>query len=126
MAVGQRQRLYSGVRMFTGNYLSLSSTPRELRTGGVELECKSLIYAIVRAPTILHSNFLRATAQPLPLLHTSTTILQEIKPNTNTRTPLAHMAGLGLSAATTPCGSFPEEAPSLVRPLRERAYSEDS
>jgi hypothetical protein len=29
MAVGQRQRLYSGVRMFTGNYLS--STPRALR-----------------------------------------------------------------------------------------------
>jgi hypothetical protein len=30
MAVGQRQQLYSGVRMFTGNYLS--STPRALRT----------------------------------------------------------------------------------------------
>jgi hypothetical protein len=29
MAVGQRQRLYSGVRIFTGNYIS--STPRELR-----------------------------------------------------------------------------------------------
>jgi hypothetical protein len=29
MAVGQRQRLYSGVRMFTGNYLN--STPRALR-----------------------------------------------------------------------------------------------
>ena len=32
MAVGQRQRVYSGVRMFTGNYLS--STPRELRRRG--------------------------------------------------------------------------------------------
>ena len=29
MAVGQRQQLYSGVRMLTGNYLS--STPRALR-----------------------------------------------------------------------------------------------
>ena len=29
VAVGQSQRLYSGVRVFTGNYLS--STPRELR-----------------------------------------------------------------------------------------------
>jgi hypothetical protein len=35
MAVGQRQRLHSGVRMFTGNYLS--STPRDLREWGVEL-----------------------------------------------------------------------------------------
>jgi hypothetical protein len=36
MAVGQRQRLYSGIRMFIGNYLS--STPRELRIPGAELE----------------------------------------------------------------------------------------
>jgi hypothetical protein len=42
MAVGQRQRLYSGVRMFTGNYLS--STRRDLRARGVELELRSLIY----------------------------------------------------------------------------------
>jgi hypothetical protein len=42
MAVGQSQRLYSGVRTFTGNYLS--STPRELRASGVELELTPLIY----------------------------------------------------------------------------------
>ena len=42
MAVGQRQRLYSGVRMFTGNYLS--STPRALRMRGVYLELKPLMY----------------------------------------------------------------------------------
>ena len=36
MAAGQRQRLYSGARIFTGNYLS--STPRALRMRGVELE----------------------------------------------------------------------------------------
>jgi hypothetical protein len=40
MVVGQsqrqRQRLCSGVRMFTGN--DLSSTPRALRVRGVELE----------------------------------------------------------------------------------------
>jgi hypothetical protein len=36
MAVGQRQLLYSGVRIFTGNYLS--STPRARRTPGVYLE----------------------------------------------------------------------------------------
>ena len=42
MAVGQRQRLYSGVRMFTGNYLS--STPRALRIGGVQLELTTLIW----------------------------------------------------------------------------------
>ena len=42
MAVGQRQRLYSGVRMSTGNYLS--STPRKLRERGVELEWRLLIY----------------------------------------------------------------------------------
>ena len=41
MAVGQRQRLYSGVRMFTGNYLT--STPRALRFPGVELELKPLM-----------------------------------------------------------------------------------
>ena len=41
MAVGQRQRLYSGVRIFTGNYLS--STPRALRIPGVELELTPLI-----------------------------------------------------------------------------------
>jgi hypothetical protein len=41
MAVGQRQRLYSGVRMFTGNYLS--STPRALRPSGVYLELKPLM-----------------------------------------------------------------------------------
>jgi hypothetical protein len=41
MAVGQRQRLYSGVRMFTGNYLT--STPRALRIGGVYLELTPLI-----------------------------------------------------------------------------------
>jgi hypothetical protein len=40
MAVGQRQRLYSGVRMFTGVYLS--STPRALRILGVKLELNSL------------------------------------------------------------------------------------
>jgi hypothetical protein len=40
MAVGQRQRLYSGVRMFTRNYLS--STPRDLRIGGVQLELRPL------------------------------------------------------------------------------------
>jgi hypothetical protein len=38
MAVGQGQRLYSGVRMFTGYYLS--STPRALRFPGVYLELK--------------------------------------------------------------------------------------
>ena len=44
MAVGQsqRQRLYSGVRMFTGNYLS--STPRKLRVPGVYLERRPLMY----------------------------------------------------------------------------------
>jgi hypothetical protein len=36
MAVGQKQRLYSGVIMFTGNYLT--STPRALRIGGAQLE----------------------------------------------------------------------------------------
>jgi hypothetical protein len=43
MAVGQRQRLYSGdsVRMFTGNYLS--STPRDRRIGGGQLELKPLM-----------------------------------------------------------------------------------
>ena len=45
MAVGQRQRLYSGVRMFTGNYLS--STPRELRVPGVYLERRSLKFVTV-------------------------------------------------------------------------------
>jgi hypothetical protein len=40
MAVGQRQRLCSGVRMFAGNYLS--STPRDLRVGGVQLELTAL------------------------------------------------------------------------------------
>ena len=42
VAVGQSQRLYSGVRMFTGNYLS--STPRALRFPGVYLELRPLIY----------------------------------------------------------------------------------
>jgi hypothetical protein len=47
MAVGQRQRLYSGfsARTFTGNYLS--STPRELRTRGAQLEFCSLVYIMV-------------------------------------------------------------------------------
>jgi hypothetical protein len=40
MAVGQRQRLYSGIRMLTGNYLN--STPRALRFPGVQLESSSL------------------------------------------------------------------------------------
>jgi hypothetical protein len=44
MAVGQRQRLYSGVRMFTGNYLS--STPRALRFPGVYLELRPLMCVI--------------------------------------------------------------------------------
>jgi hypothetical protein len=44
MAVGQRQRLYYGVRTFTGNYLS--STPRALRGWGVELELTSLMYDV--------------------------------------------------------------------------------
>jgi hypothetical protein len=42
MAVGQRQRLYSGVRIFTGNYLS--SPPQILRTRGAKPELTSLIY----------------------------------------------------------------------------------
>jgi hypothetical protein len=41
MAVGQRQRLYSGVKMFTGSYLS--SPPQILHVGGVELEWRSLM-----------------------------------------------------------------------------------
>jgi hypothetical protein len=45
MAVGQRQRLYSGVRMFTGNYLS--STPRALRLSGAYLERRPLIYFLL-------------------------------------------------------------------------------
>jgi hypothetical protein len=41
MAVGQRQRLYSGVRMFTGNYLS--SPPQIPRCRGVDLaHCSAL------------------------------------------------------------------------------------
>ena len=39
MAVGKRQRVYSGVRMFTGIYLS--STPRALRVRGAQLEFSS-------------------------------------------------------------------------------------
>jgi hypothetical protein len=35
MAVGKRQRLYSGVRVLTGNYLS--SPPQIPRTRGVQL-----------------------------------------------------------------------------------------
>ena len=43
MAVSQRQRLYSGVRMFAGNYGNyLSFTPRALRIGGAELERRSV------------------------------------------------------------------------------------
>jgi hypothetical protein len=42
MAVGQRQRLYSGVRIFTENYLS--SPPQVRRVGGVQLELKPLKY----------------------------------------------------------------------------------
>ena len=42
MAVGQRQRLYSGVRMLTGDYLS--STPMALQFSGVALELSSLAY----------------------------------------------------------------------------------
>ena len=42
MAVGQKQRLYSGVRMLTGNYLS--STPMALRFSGVALELSSLAH----------------------------------------------------------------------------------
>jgi hypothetical protein len=49
MAVGQRQRLYSGVRIFTGNYLS--STPMPLRFPGAELEFCSLAYQ--QAPRFL-------------------------------------------------------------------------
>jgi hypothetical protein len=41
MAVGQRQRLYSGVRVLTGDYPS--STPRALRIGGAQLELSSVI-----------------------------------------------------------------------------------
>ena len=44
MAVGQRQRLYSGVRMFTGNYLS--SPPPVLRVGGVQLELTPLVCCV--------------------------------------------------------------------------------
>jgi hypothetical protein len=40
MAVGQRQRLYSGVGVLTGKHRS--STPRALRVRGVELELNSL------------------------------------------------------------------------------------
>jgi hypothetical protein len=49
MAVGQRQRLYSGVRMLTGNYLS--STPRALRFSGVQLERTTLMYKMSKGPT---------------------------------------------------------------------------
>jgi hypothetical protein len=54
MAVGQRQRLYSGVRMFTGNYLS--SPPQILREGGVQLELSTIyiyIYIIYIVPVPL-------------------------------------------------------------------------
>jgi hypothetical protein len=63
MVDGQRQRLYSGVRMFTGNYLS--STPRELRVPGVELELRSLIYIyiyIYTIPALYQYQVLRTTA----------------------------------------------------------------
>jgi hypothetical protein len=40
VAVGKSRRLYSDVRMFTGNYLS--SPPQILHVGGAQLEQKSL------------------------------------------------------------------------------------
>jgi hypothetical protein len=40
MAVGQRKRLYSGARIFTGNYLS--SPPQILRARGVQLDMPTL------------------------------------------------------------------------------------
>jgi hypothetical protein len=46
MAVGQRQRLYSGVRLFTGNYLS--SPPQILRIRGVQLERTPLAYIVAQ------------------------------------------------------------------------------
>jgi hypothetical protein len=55
MAVGQRQRLYSGARMFTGNYLS--SPPQIPRIPGVELELSSLMSVTLirsRPPALLH------------------------------------------------------------------------
>jgi hypothetical protein len=42
MAVDQRQRLYSGFKMLTGDYLS--STPMALRFSGVALELSSLAH----------------------------------------------------------------------------------
>ena len=44
MVVGQRQWLYSGVRMLTGNYFS--STPKALRVRGAQLELMSLMYQV--------------------------------------------------------------------------------
>jgi hypothetical protein len=52
MAVGQRQRLYSGVRMFTGNYLS--SPPQIPRTRGILLELKPLKYYMIYAPDLTY------------------------------------------------------------------------
>ena len=42
VAVGQSQRLYSGVGMFTRYYLS--SLPQKLRVRGVQLELNSVIF----------------------------------------------------------------------------------
>ena len=58
MAVGQRQQLYSGVRMFTGNYLS--STPRALRTSplrGLALMKATdiYIYIYIRPTRVLYN-----------------------------------------------------------------------
>ena len=62
MTVGQRQRLYSGVRMFIGNYLS--STPRALREGGDDLELTPLMRGRIRPKSALpHIPLLRSCRQ---------------------------------------------------------------
>ena len=66
MAVGQRQRLYSGVRMFTGNYLS--STPRDLRARGVYLELRSLILNIAVINKFVTADFRKQNVTAVLLL----------------------------------------------------------
>jgi hypothetical protein len=45
MAVGQRQRLYSGVRMFIGNYLG--SRPQIPRVRGIQLGTTQLLLFVL-------------------------------------------------------------------------------
>jgi hypothetical protein len=82
--------VYSGVRMFSGNYLS--STPRDLRARGVYLELKPLIYIyryFISAPLI------RVKITPVKDSHTRTKPLSLASGHgryisvTNERTPVS-------------------------------------